>query len=291
MSHEAIRRRHANIHAGLARLAKTTQSLMGGLVALSTDESAVVGRVTRIGLIDHRAVPNTGADGKQCGWMAWKYIVYPDGAEKPLQCEAVKTEDEAWTLCEKWEREERRKDNASPKPEVPKEGLQHPETCDPLSQQELNDAWEAKLKVLIRMYPQVFAVFARMSAPSLTREEYDKLKQEAEEAFLLDAAVISGAVATPFPLKAAQFILKLAAALTQSKRRKRKSKLLDLDFELAWGYVRLGYCYMSGEELASAINAKLGTNYTSKLIAKRRNRGLGLISKQHDGRKVRKKRL
>jgi hypothetical protein len=149
MSHEAIRGRHARVQAQLETFSKI--GLVGNLAAMSTEDSAVAARVTRIGLIDYRVNSTIGEDGRDYGWDAWKYIVYTDGTEKPLLCRTFGTEDEAWTMCERWKMADDRKRSSTAKIKLPKNIPANPETCSPVSNVDIEDSENAKLKVLMRL--------------------------------------------------------------------------------------------------------------------------------------------
>lgn len=151
-----------------------------------------------------------------------------------------------------------------------------------ISLQDLKDVSESRQIILRGNFPSLFAVKDKHpGAPD------NKFLEDCQRAYILDLARLTGNVPDSLQNTSAESILRLAAAINNKLRRKPSTERnLQIDAELARGWVCEGYCNLSSKDLARAMVNLFGGNFTVKgahALKQRRLRKLSLVSKRPEG--------
>ncbi len=147
---------------------------------------------------------------------------------------------------------------------------------------DFKDYDEARATLLRISYPNVFACFDAIRGAK-TEAQKNKQRENLERAYLLDVAKLTGAMGSDTIPADSAFIVKLAQAVSTSKRTRAKAdEMIMLRTEVLRGWFSERYCFMSNAERATAINKRLKSRFGAEKI---RNviRGLNIGSKRSDG--------
>ena len=164
-----------------------------------------------------------------------------------------------------------------PKPLLPMPGIGTlAPGCDPLTGTDLQDAARAQTAVLKSEYPECFELFEAIKADPAN----ETLREQLKLAYVRDIARKTGFVLPVNADGGAEHLEALVKAARSFKRRARKAHIDSaVEYEIAFGWLHKGYCFLGDKELAARINAVFGSTYTAKDIHNRRSGKLGLVQK------------
>lgn len=156
-----------------------------------------------------------------------------------------------------------------------------PIACAAVSNNTLTTAVDAKLSLEKSLYPHSFRLYQQIDAAK-TADEYNDLVRQIPNAELLDYVAIYGDVPPGGPDVPRRLIKPIIKLQRKGERRSEKTLLERyVYYEVATGWVRRGYCFLSREELHQLIVAKTKTTMTLTAFSKRLYE-LELISLKRD---------
>jgi hypothetical protein len=155
----------------------------------------------------------------------------------------------------------------------------NPFRCDTLTPVDIDDTAKARMAVLRRQWPHCFEIFDNRNAGrNFTIDECRK-------AYVLDWAEQGEnplAVKDKIPADAdMEYWNALKRASDRAAKSKKKVLLLKVDYWIAFNW-QMGWCYLSGKELAEKVSGIAGKTFTAGQIKQRRD-NLGLVAKNHSG--------
>lgn len=155
----------------------------------------------------------------------------------------------------------------------------NPFRCDTLSQVDMDDTAKARMAVLRRQWPHCFEIFDNRNAGR--RFTID----ECRKAYVLDWAEQGEnplSVKDKIPAGAdMEFWNTLKKASDRAAKSKKKLLLQKVDYWIAFNW-QLGWCYLSGKDLAKKASEIAGKTFSAGQIKQRRDK-LGLVAKNHSG--------